>query len=118
MTKTEKKILQILWDNGTPMCAADIINADAQLKEITVRTTLANMLKKELIRVEGMVHRTKSYARAFVANVTSEEIICREILESKNTTPFKFAKALINGDYMEKEELQELFDLLSAKIDK
>lgn len=113
MTKTEKQIMQILWENENPLCAADIIES-SDMKEITVRTTLANMLQKELIRVEGMVHRTKSYARAFVANVTPEDLVCKEILECKYTTVLQISKYII-GNLLSNEEVKEIQTLIKEK---
>lgn len=113
MTKTEVKILQILWSNDSPLCAYDIIHSHPELKEITVRTTLANLLNKNLIRVEGMVHRTKSYARTFVANISPEKVYINSILNDNYTNLFAITKAIITENRFTNEQKQELFSLLT-----
>lgn len=46
MTKTEMRILETLWKSETPLCAGDILEQNPDIKEITLRTALKNMLKK------------------------------------------------------------------------
>ena len=46
MTKTEMLILETLWKSEKPLCAGDILQQNPEIKEITMRTALKNMLKK------------------------------------------------------------------------
>ena len=79
MTKTEMRILETLWKSETPLCAGDILEQNPDIKEITLRTALKNMLKKDFISVDGMIQRTKNYA-----TFSREELeILKEVIEER-----------------------------------
>lgn len=116
MTKTELKILRTLWDSDKAMCAAEILEANTDLKEITLRTTLKNMLNSELIRIDGITQRTKTFARTFTANVTPDQIYCKEFLNSNEISPFKFASALLRNQELSATELDILRNIIDERI--
>ncbi|MDO4601307.1 MAG: BlaI/MecI/CopY family transcriptional regulator [Eubacteriales bacterium] len=116
MTKTEMMILETLWESETPLCAGDILARNPEVKEITLRTALKNMLKKDLISVDGMIQRTKNYARTFRANVTSEEILYNNAKQITNLSPFKFTCSLLKKDTFSKEELETLKSIIEERI--
>ncbi len=116
VTKTEMLILDTLWKSETSLCAADIIERNPGIKEITIRTALKNMLKKELISVDGMVQRTKNFARTFRANVTSEEILYNSVKKTTNLSPFKFACALLKEDNFSDTELNTLKKIIDERV--
>lgn len=118
MTKTEMMILETLWKSETPLCAGDILAQNPDVKEITLRTALKNMLKKDLISVDGMIQRTKNYARTFKANVTSEEILYHNAKQITNLSPFKFTCSLLKEDAFSKEELEILKGIIEERIHK
>ncbi len=118
MTKTEMRILETLWKSETPLCAGDILEQNPDIKEITLRTALKNMLKKNLISVDGMIQRTKNYARTFRANVTSEEILYNNAKQITNLSPFKFTCSLLKEDTFSKEELETLKGIIEERIHK
>ena len=116
MTKTEMIILETLWKSETPLCAGDILEQNPEMKKITLRTALKNMLKKDLISVDGMIQRTKNYARTFRANVTSEEILYNNAKQITNLSPFKFTCSLLKEDTFSKEELETLKDIIEKRL--
>lgn len=118
MTKTERKILETLWNSETPLCAGEILEANPDMKDITLRTALKNMLKKDLISVDGMIQRTKNYARTFRANVTSEEILYHNAKQITNLSSFKLMCTLLQEEPFSREELEALKELIEEKIHK
>ena len=88
MTKTEMRILETLWKSEPPLCAGEILEQNPDIKEVTLRTALKNMLKKDFISVDGMIQRTKNYART--CTLLREETfsikeleILKEVIEEK-----------------------------------
>lgn len=118
MTKTEMRILETLWKSETPLCAGDILEQNRDIKEITLRTALKNMLKKDLISVDGMIQRTKNYARVFKANVTSEEILYHSAKQITNLSSFSFTCKLLRQETFSKEELEILKEIIEERIHK
>lgn len=118
MTKTEKRILETLWEENTPMCAAEIIARNPDLKEITIRTALKNMLKNDLVKSVGMIQRTKTFARTFVANITPERAYSEEIKKISGLDPFRTACALLGEKDLSEEELGVLKSIIDERLKK
>lgn len=116
MTKTEMLILETLWKSEKPLCAGDILQQNPEIKEITMRTALKNMLKKDLISVDGMIQRTKNYARTFKPNITSEEVLYNSAKQITNLSPFKFTYSLLKKDDFSKEELNTLKKVIDERL--
>ena len=112
------RILETLWKSETPLCAGDILEQNRDIKEITLRTALKNMLKKDLISVDGMIQRTKNYARVFKANVTSEEILYHIAKQITNLSSFSFTCKLLRQETFSKEELKILKEIIEERIHK
>lgn len=114
MTKTELAVLQTLWNAEYPMCAAEILELNPQLKEITLRATIRSMLQKNLIKVDGMVQRTKAFARTYLPNITQEEVYFKE---TKMDT-FKFACTLLKEASLSENQLETLKTILDERVSK
>ena len=118
MTKTEMRILETLWKSETPLCAGDILKLNPDIKEITLRTALKNMLKKDLISVDGMIQRTKNYARTFRANVSSEEILYQNAKQITSLSSFTVICTLLREETFSREELEILKEVIEERIRK
>ena len=115
MTKTEMRILETLWKSETPLCAGDILEQNPDIKEITLRTALKNMLKKDLISVDGMIQRTKNYARTFRANVSSEEILYQNAKQITSLSSFTVICTLLREETFSREELEILKEVIEER---
>lgn len=75
LTAAEMEIMEILWQNGTPMSSNDILKSGKieGWSSGYLHNVLRSMLKKEAIRVNGMVQNNTQYARMFEPNLTKEE---------------------------------------------
>lgn len=71
-----------------------------------------------MISVDGMIQRTKNYARTFRANVISEEILYNNAKQITNLSPFKFTCSLLKEDTFSKEELETLKGIIEERIHK
>lgn len=116
MTKTEMRILETLWKREPPLCAGEILEQNPDIKEVTLRTALKNMLKKDFISVDGMIQRTKNYARTFKANVTSEEILYHNAKQITNLSPFELICTLLREETFSIKELEILKEVIEEKI--
>lgn len=118
MTKTEKRILETLWQENIPMCAAEIAAKNPDLKEITIRTALKNMLKNDLVKLAGITQRTKTFARTFSANVAPEQVYREEINKISGLDHFRTACALLGEDKLSEEELGILRSIIDERLKK
>ena len=116
MTKTEMRILETLWKSETPLCAGEILEQNPDIKEVTLRTALKNMLKKDFISVDGMIQRTKNYARTFKANITSEEILYHNAKQITNLSSFALICTLLREETFSIKELEILKEVIEEKI--
>lgn len=75
LTAAEMEIMEILWQNGNPMSSNDILKSGKieGWSSGYLHNVLRSMLKKEAIRVNGMVQNNTQYARMFEPNLTKEE---------------------------------------------
>ena len=83
LTKTEKDILDFLWDYGSPLTASEIVELcpDRKWKASYIHLAVQSMLKKRAIRIEGFKPTCKNYARAFVPAISKEAYLVHEMVE-------------------------------------
>ena len=82
LTRTEKDILEFLWDYGSPLTAAEIISLypNRTWKASYIHLALQSMLKKGVLRIEGFKPTCKNYARTFAPAVTKEAYLIQEMI--------------------------------------
>ncbi len=82
LTKTEKEILDFLWDYGSPLSAAEIVDLypNRTWKASYIHLALQSMLKKKAITVDGFKPTAKNYARTFTPAVTKEVFLVHEMI--------------------------------------
>ena len=83
LTKTEKDILDFLWDYGSPLTASEIVELcpDRKWKASYIHLAVQSMLKKKAIRIEGFKPTCKNYARAFAPAISKEAYLVHEMGE-------------------------------------
>ena len=86
LTKTEKEILDFLWDYGSPLTASEIVELcpDRKWKASYIHLAVQSMLKKKVIRIEGMKPTGKNYVRAFVPAISKEAYLVHEMVKDLN----------------------------------
>lgn len=111
MTQTELSVLETLWNTGKPLCASEILQANPTIKEITLRTTMKNMLEKNLIKVSGITRRTKNFARTFLPTISQEEFYLKNV----PADAFKFACAIVQSDTLSENQLETLKAIIEER---
>ncbi|WPJ91231.1 BlaI/MecI/CopY family transcriptional regulator [Facklamia hominis] len=77
LTNKEHELLQILWDADQALTAKQIVDNYPGLVMSTTQTTLRNLLKRNLIRVQSRLFR-QALSRTYAANLTMEEYIVKQ----------------------------------------
>lgn len=116
MTDTEIKILKMLWENGDPMTASEMLMRNSEMKEVTVRKALKNMLEKKLLRVAGIKRTAKNYARTF-APIPKEQFALKEICELSKLDCFQFASALLEEESLSDSQLCKLKSIIDKRLE-
>ncbi|MDO5539152.1 MAG: BlaI/MecI/CopY family transcriptional regulator [Eubacteriales bacterium] len=117
LTAAEMEIMEILWQNGHPMSSNDILKSGKieGWSSGYLHNVLRSMLKKEAIRVNGMVQNNTQYARMFEPNLTKEEYAARMAMsvgiDEKSIAHVAVAMARETGS-------DELIDALEKIIEK
>jgi len=75
LTAAEMEIMDILWHSDRPMASNEILNSGLidGWSSGYLHNVLRSMLKKEAVRVNGMVQNNTQYARMFEPQLTKEE---------------------------------------------
>ena len=82
LTKTEKDILNFLWNYGSPLSASEIVTLypNRTWKASYIHLVLNSMLKKKVIKIEGFKQTSKNYARSFAPALTREAYLVHEMI--------------------------------------
>lgn len=75
VTKSELEILNVLWEAGTPLSRADILeqSKDKSWKDNSIHILLNGLLKKEFIKEAGFTRSGKVWGRLYAPTFTAEE---------------------------------------------
>lgn len=119
LTKSEQQIMDFLWDIGEPVTTSDIVkqSIDKTWKNSYIHLLINSLLKKEMIKVEGFVQTTKSYARTFVPAVTREEYAVKSITGNKKFAPESLPilfSALLEED-VDAETIDKIAEIVKKK---
>lgn len=93
MTKSEKQLMELLWSVDEPLTSVEIVNqsVDKTWKDSYIHIMLRSLLKKEMIKVDGVELVCKNYARKFAPTMTKDEYIVKTLIGekvwSKDTVP-------------------------------
>lgn len=81
LTKSELEIMTLLWKEGKPLTASEIIehSTDKTWKDSYVHLLINSLLNKGMIRAEGFAKTTKNYARTFIPALTKAEYAVQQI---------------------------------------
>ncbi len=82
LTKSEKQLMEVLWNADAPLTSAEIVNRseDKTWKDSYIHIMLRSLLKKELIKVDGVELVCKNYARKFAPTMTKDEYIIKTLI--------------------------------------
>ncbi|MCI9457941.1 MAG: BlaI/MecI/CopY family transcriptional regulator [Oscillospiraceae bacterium] len=89
MSDTELDILRILWKEGSALSRPEILAKmpDKHWNPNSIHQVLNSMMKKEALKVEGMVQCGRIYGHTYIPCITQEEYIAmymQKVLPSVN----------------------------------
>ena len=82
LTAAEREVLEFLWDYGSPLTSARIVElcTDRHWKDSYIHLIIQSLLKKRTITITGFIPSGKNYARTFSPTMTREEFVLEEII--------------------------------------
>ena len=89
LTKSEKEIMDLLWNTDRPLTASEIVNLTPERtwKKSYIHLLINSLLSKQLIKPDALARTGRNFGRTFVAAMTSEEYAVLQITNSRNYSP-------------------------------
>ncbi|MCD8398868.1 MAG: BlaI/MecI/CopY family transcriptional regulator [Lachnospiraceae bacterium] len=86
LTKSEREIMDLLWNTDRPLTATEIVNLTPERtwKKSYIHLLINSLIDKNLIKSETLVRTGRNFGRAFVAVDTQEEFEIRQITSTRN----------------------------------
>ncbi len=118
LTKSEMEIMDVLWEEGTPLSRGDLLERSEEKtwKDSSVHILLNGLLQKGAIREAGFVKRSKTYGRTFAPTVTREEYFANSVFAFRHKPQVTglFA-ALLGRPEVTAEDLEQIAKLVAEK---
>ncbi|MBQ0098816.1 MAG: BlaI/MecI/CopY family transcriptional regulator [Oscillospiraceae bacterium] len=123
LTKSERQVMELLWKSNEGLTTIQIVEKckDKTFKDSYIHVMINSLLKKGLIKVSGVEHVSRNYARKFVPTVSKEEYFLKELFGnelSSSKMPELFSafidcvsddeKAIFELEHLIKEKKKEL----------
>jgi len=123
LTKRELAIMRVLWHAEHPLMVSEIVQKDKNGTIYSVQRIIQNLLKKNLVAIDGIAYNKKALGRTFRPTVTAESVELTAIQElfdglvSKNIAASHLIAALLPTENDEKtmEELNKLEELIHQR---
>ena len=119
MTKSERQLMEVLWNSEEGLTCAQINehSKDKKWKDSYIHIMVKSLLKQGLIEVTGFELVSKSYARKFSPTMTRDESIVRALV-GENVWAKDMIPPMIAA-FVEKEAdlatLEKINDIINAK---
>lgn len=121
LTKSEEQMMNIFWDEETPLTSVDIVRREVKSTwgNGFVSNLLRSLLRKGYIKEVGMKHYTTQYAREFAPSLTREEYAVKMILSitGRKLSVYKVMAALTREEENKQEMIKELENLISELME-
>ncbi|MCH5249048.1 MAG: BlaI/MecI/CopY family transcriptional regulator [Lachnospiraceae bacterium] len=123
LTNRELAVMRILWESDKPLMVSEIVQRDKNGTIYSVQRIIQNLIKKNMVAVDGVSYNKKALGRTFRPLVTSEVIelnSLRDMLNnmiSKNITASHLIAALLptENDSNTLEELNKLEEIIKQR---
>nr|WP_294492751.1 BlaI/MecI/CopY family transcriptional regulator [uncultured Mediterraneibacter sp.] len=115
LTKKELEIMKILWDSNKALVASEIANHGEALNINTVHACLRTLLKKEAIKIDGIIYSGTVLARSYSPVITKENYfddVYNDILGGKKNS--MLIRSLIDSE-TNLSELETLEKIIAEK---
>ena len=123
LTNRELEVMRILWAAEKPLMVSEIVQKDKNGTIYSVQRIIQNLIKKDMVAVEGIAYNKKALGRTFKPLVSSEVIELSNIQEmlgnmvSKDITASHLIAALLpsNNDEKTLNELNNLEEIIRER---
>ena len=118
LTKSEMEIMDVLWETGTPLSRADLLehSEEKSWKDSSVHILLNGLLQKKAIREAGMVKRSKTYGRTFLPTMTREEYFAMTIFSHRHQPQIvELFAALLKREDITPDDLEKIKALVDQR---
>ena len=117
ITDSEKQVLDLLWDQETPLTSTEIVHLskDRTWKSSYIHIMITSLLKKEMIHVAGFKKTTKNYARTFEPTMTREQWNLLQVTQQQKDSSRTLSQVFTA--LLEEEMNPNLLDELSEMLD-
>ncbi len=123
LTNRELEVMRILWAAEKPLMVSEIVQKDKNGTIYSVQRIIQNLIKKDMVAVEGIAYNKKALGRTFKPLVSSEVVELSNIQEmlgnmvSKDITASHLIAALLPSDNDEKtlNELNNLEEIIRER---
>ena len=117
ITDSEKQVLDLLWDQETPLTSTEIVHLskDRTWKSSYIHIMITSLLKKEMIHVAGFKKTTKNYARTFEPTMTREQWTLLQVTQQQKDSSRTLSQVFTA--LLEEETNPNLLDELSEMLD-
>ncbi|MCM1088485.1 MAG: BlaI/MecI/CopY family transcriptional regulator [Muribaculaceae bacterium] len=123
LTNRELAVMRVLWEAEKPLMVSEIVQRDKDGTIYSVQRIIQNLIKKDMVAVDGIAYNKKALGRTFRPLVGSEVIeldAIREMLDglvSKNIAASQLIASLLPTDNNEEtlRELNHLEELISER---
>jgi len=118
LTNSEQEVMELLWNKKVALTTTDIINMseNCSWKKSYVHILVNSLLKKNMIKVEGMERSGKNYARMFSPTMTKEEYSI-QILTSNETLSEDLFVPVMSGMFKKIDD-KKIIDELQEELDR
>lgn len=119
LTKSEEEVMFLLWETGEPLTSSEIVkkSVNRSWKKSYVNLLINSLLKKDMIKVDGVKQMFKNYARTFVPTLTKDEYTIKCITEKDSfyaaDIPALFSRLVETTD--DETIISQLQDILDKK---
>lgn len=126
LSKNEKQILDTMWKENRSLNRTEIIELtkNKSWKASSIHILLNQLLDKNAIVVDGYEKMVKNYGRTYAPTITSDEYDLMQMklnlkeIKPKKSSVFNFVSFLVNSKTFNKDDVQELQDLLDEAKEK
>uniref|UniRef100_UPI003FEE0D92 BlaI/MecI/CopY family transcriptional regulator n=1 Tax=Anaerobutyricum hallii TaxID=39488 RepID=UPI003FEE0D92 len=122
LTKSEREIMNVLWDTREALTSSEIIkySVNKTWKDTSVHLLLKTLLDKNIIEVAGFKKTTRNYARKFRATMSQYDYFFQEDFQNVDLKrKIQFMKIIIqNASLEELEEINNVISQISNRINK
>lgn len=122
LTSNEFSILQMLWEEGRPLSRPEILERmpDIDWNPNSIHLILNNMIKKGVLKVDGIARCGRGYGRTYAPAMSQMEYAAMQAVEATPHVPKEkrilgVVAALVDQEGIDAKTISELEKMLEEK---